>query len=91
MPVQFHSEFSAEGDRWKCVGGGGQFPTKNMWVPCVPTQSALFAWEATWGKALTLDMLQRRGWQLPNPCFLCSGAKETIHHLLLHCPITRFV
>ncbi|RVW67179.1 hypothetical protein CK203_062497 [Vitis vinifera] len=26
-----------------------------------PTKVAFFAWEATWGKVLTLDRLQRRG------------------------------
>ena len=27
-----------------------------------------------WGKVLTLDKLQRRGWQLPNRCYLCGCA-----------------
>ena len=40
-----------------------------------------FAWEATWGKVLTLDRLQRRGWQLPNQCFLCGCEEETINTL----------
>ncbi|RVX12477.1 hypothetical protein CK203_011494 [Vitis vinifera] len=30
-------------------------------VARVPTKVAFFAWEATWGKVLTLDKLQRRG------------------------------
>ena len=63
------------------------FPAKGIWVPNAPTKSAFFAWEAAWGKVLTLEKLQRRGWHLPNKCFLCGYAKETIHHLLLHCPI----
>ncbi|RVW27722.1 Transposon TX1 uncharacterized 149 kDa protein [Vitis vinifera] len=37
------------------------FPKKSIWVDKVPTKVAFFAWEATWEKILTLDMLQRRG------------------------------
>ncbi|RVW74669.1 putative ribonuclease H protein [Vitis vinifera] len=36
------------------------FPKKSIWVDKVPTKVAFFAWEATWEKILTLDMLQRR-------------------------------
>ena len=63
------------------------FQSKGSWVPCVPTKAVFFTWEAAWGKVLTLDKLQRRGWHLPNKCFLCGCAKETVHHLLLHCSV----
>ncbi|RVW43661.1 hypothetical protein CK203_080462 [Vitis vinifera] len=53
------------------------FPSRSIWVARVPTKVAFFAWEATWGKVLALDRLQRRGLQLPNRCFLvwlnCKG------------------
>ena len=53
-----------------------------------PSISAFFfAWEAAWGKVLTLDKLQKRGWQLPNSCYLCGQAEETVNHLLLHCSV----
>ena len=42
-----------------------------------------FAWEATWGKVLTLDRLQKKGWQLPN----CE--EETINHILIHCIVAK--
>ena len=42
------------------------FSSRSIWVARVPTKVAFFAWEATWGKVLTLDRLQRRGVQLPN-------------------------
>ena len=48
----------------------------------VPTKVAFFAWEATWGKVLTLDRLQRRGWQFPNCCFLCGCAEESVKEVL---------
>ena len=35
-----------------------------------------------WGKVLTLDQFQRRGWS--NWCFLCLGHEESIDNLLLH-------
>ncbi|RVW45688.1 hypothetical protein CK203_105137 [Vitis vinifera] len=47
-----------------------EFPARRIWVDKVPTKVCFFAWEATWGKVLTLDRLQIRGVQLPNCCFL---------------------
>ena len=38
------------------------FPKNKIWVERVPTKIMFFAWEATWGKILTLDRLQKRGW-----------------------------
>ena len=46
---------------------------------------SFFAWEASWGKALTLDQIQKRGWALANRCYLCHLNEESIDHLLLHC------
>ncbi|RVW96427.1 hypothetical protein CK203_029768 [Vitis vinifera] len=37
------------------------FPARRIWVDRVPTKVCFFAWEATWGKVLTLDRLQKRG------------------------------
>ncbi|RVX00507.1 putative ribonuclease H protein [Vitis vinifera] len=33
------------------------FPSKCVWVDKVPTKAVFFAWEAAWGKILTLDRL----------------------------------
>ena len=44
-----------------------------------------FAWEASWGKVLTLDQLKRKGIPLVNRCCLCEEYEETIDHLLIHC------
>ena len=49
---------------------------------------SFFAWEA-WAKALTLDMVQKRGRALANKRFMCLEKEETIDHLLLHCSKTR--
>ena len=55
----------------------------------MPSRMGFFAWEATWGKVLTLEQLQRRGFSLANRCFLCLSEEETVDHLLLHCVKTR--
>ena len=65
------------------------FPTSCIWVDRVLTKVAFFAWEATWGKVLTLDKLQKRGWQLPNCCFLCGCKEETVNHILIHYIVVR--
>ncbi|KAL6322200.1 hypothetical protein AAG906_005148 [Vitis piasezkii] len=65
------------------------FPKSCIWVDRVPTKVAFFAREATWGKVLTLNRLQKRGWQLPNCCFLCGCEEESVNHILIHCIVVR--
>ena len=47
------------------------------WGYCVQPKHRFFAWEASWGKILTLDQLQKRGIALANWCFLCQRCEET--------------
>ncbi|RVX20823.1 Protein HUA2-like 3 [Vitis vinifera] len=61
------------------------FPYSIIWSSCAPPKVGFFAWEASWGKVLTLDQLKKRRWSLPNRCLLCCAADETIDHLLIHC------
>ncbi|RVX19454.1 LINE-1 reverse transcriptase-like [Vitis vinifera] len=65
------------------------FPSRCIWVDSVPTKVAFYAWESTWGRVLTLDRLQKRGWQLPNCCFLCGCEEEIVNHILIHCTVVR--
>ena len=67
------------------------FPSKIIWNSCVQLKISFFAWEASWGRVLTLDRLQKRGWALANRCFLCQTCGESIDHLFLHCERTREV
>ncbi|RVW98496.1 hypothetical protein CK203_026866 [Vitis vinifera] len=67
------------------------FPSKIIWRSCAQPKISFFAWEASWGRVLTLDRLQKRGWVLANRCFLCQKCGESINHLLLHCERTREV
>ncbi|RVX21218.1 hypothetical protein CK203_002275 [Vitis vinifera] len=65
------------------------FPSSAIWKVTVQPKVSFFGWEATWGKALTLDQLQRRGWALANRCYLCQKHEESIDHILLHCEKVR--
>ena len=59
------------------------FPSGSVWRSSAPHKVAFFAWEASWGKVLTLDQLQRRDtfWQRG---IFCLFKAETVDHLL-HC------
>ena len=41
-------------------GPSASFPSNVIWNSCVQPKVSFFTWEATWGKALTLDQLQKR-------------------------------
>ena len=59
--------------------------------PYILTKVGFFAWEASWGKVLTLDQLKHRGRVLVNRCFLCQEEEEIVEHLLVHCPRARML
>eukprot|EP00253_Pinus_taeda_P019461 PITA_19461 len=44
-----------------------------------------FTWALLKGKILTTENLQKRGINGPSCCPNCCGAKETMHHLFVHC------
>ena len=64
---------------------------KIIWKSSVQPKVSFFAWETSWGKVLTLDQVQKRGWALVNRCCLCQAHEESINHLLLHREKTREV
>ena len=59
------------------------FPHRFIWKHRVPSKVGFFAWEATWGRILTLHMLKRCRKVLANRCFV-REEEETIDHLLLY-------
>ena len=61
------------------------FLHSTVWNSWAPIRAGFFAWEATWVRILTQDQLSRRGWRLPNRCYMCKVAKEMGDHVLLHC------
>ena len=65
------------------------FPCQIIWRSLAPAKVSFFVWEASHGKILTIDNLQRRGFSLVNRCYMCKGDSETVDHLLLHCEAAR--
>ena len=64
--------------------GDSIIPKKHhLEILCTP-KVTFFAWEATWGKALILDQVQRRGYSLANRCFFCHSEEEVDHILLYY-------
>ncbi|KAL6346928.1 hypothetical protein AAG906_003045 [Vitis piasezkii] len=53
------------------IGNPLSFPSDSIWRSSALLKVAFFAWEASWGKVLTLDQLQMRGFFLANRCFFC--------------------
>ena len=71
------------------LGDSSSFPTRSIWNSQVQPKISFFAWEVTWGKALTLDLVQKREWALANRYFMCHENEETIDHLIIHRVKTR--
>ena len=65
------------------------FLAKEIWGSYAPLRTHFFAWEAVWGKFLTIDMLMKRGWSMVNRCNLCKDNEESADHILIHCGRTR--
>ena len=59
------------------------------WFVKIPKRVAFFMWTAAHGRILTLDNLILRGLPLVNRCCMCCCNKETVDHLLLHCPVAH--
>ena len=67
------------------------FPALSVWNSLVPLKVGFFAWEASWGKVMTLDQLKKRGRPLANRCYLSEEERETLNHLLIHCPKAKML
>ena len=67
------------------------FPSYFVWNPWFPTKVSFFAWEAFWGRILTLNQLKKRGRALANIYFLCGEGEVIVDHLLVDCPVAWVV
>ena len=67
----------------------GGFPCKLTWKSLGPFRASFFLWEASHGKILTCDNLQKKGITLINRCFMCKGNSQSTDHLVLHCKLAR--
>ena len=73
------------------IMGDQGFPCKVIWRTLAPVKVSFFVWEASHGKILTIDNLQKRGFTLANRCYMCKGDSESVNHLLLHCKAARIL
>lgn len=60
------------------LGSSNSFAMRIIWNSWVPSKIGFFVREACWGKVLTLDQLQKRGWILANRFFLGKVDEESI-------------
>ena len=68
-------------------GPSRRAPIKILWNPYVPSKVGFFAWEAWWGKVLTMDQLKKRGFHLASKCPFCGKSEEMLEHVMIHCPL----
>lgn len=62
---------------------------KQLWKLNLPLNITMFVWRAIRGRLATKDNMRKRRVQLSSPtytCVFCDGCKESLDHLLLHCP-----
>ncbi|OVA01323.1 Reverse transcriptase zinc-binding domain [Macleaya cordata] len=64
---------------------------KLIWRKEIPSKVSFMVWCAARNAIPMSDNLIRRGMVLVNCCYLCNKGEETVHHLLLHCPVTALV
>ncbi|OVA10635.1 Reverse transcriptase zinc-binding domain [Macleaya cordata] len=77
----------------KCYKGwevdrGDEYPEKLIWSHNWPQKVSFFLWLLSHEKMLTIDMLKKKGWSIPNRCYLYNCEEETIRHLMFHCKVS---
>ena len=66
------------------------FPWKPLWKTKFPTKVSFFIWTASLGKILTIDNLRKRKVVMVVDWYcMCKRNRETIKHLLIHCPVAQ--
>jgi zinc-binding in reverse transcriptase len=59
----------------------------NLWSISAPLRVQIFIWLKVQNKILTLDNLNKRGWQMSNICYMCRNHDETVKHLFHDCTL----
>ena len=62
-----------------------------IWKLKCPLKSKIFCWFLFSSKALTWDVLCRKGWEGPGRCYLCKLVVESNYHLVMECSFTKVV
>ena len=63
------------------------FPWRLVWQSKVPPRVAFFSRLASLGNILTTDNLLKRSIIVLDQCYMSKRCRESVDHLLLHCPI----
>ena len=63
----------------------------NVWFNHLILKINIFWWTTIHGKIITIDNLMKRGFQIPNRCYMCKREEESINHLFLHCSFSSKV
>jgi zinc-binding in reverse transcriptase len=66
-------------------------PLRIIWNIKMPRRIEVFAWLLLQNKLFTIDNLIKRGWLLPNICYLCRRQQETAQHLFINREYTQRV
>jgi len=74
--------------KWLNVIGGWR---RHIWKWDMAQKIKLFIWLSIENKILTWETLQRKGWQGPNLCHLCSKDAESVYHLFVSCSLCQDV
>jgi zinc-binding in reverse transcriptase len=59
--------------------------TEIIWKLNMPTRVTIFIWLLLQDRLLTYDNLIKRGWCIPNMCYMCRSSIENAAHLFLEC------
>ncbi|CAN1759555.1 hypothetical protein LINPERHAP1_LOCUS7181 [Linum perenne] len=88
-PLTSTSEFSVKSFnsqiRKDKFPGVDDFPVDIIWNKVVPVKIQCFLWLCYHNRISTLDVLQSRGFSLPNRCVMCGIDEESSGHLFIHC------
>jgi zinc-binding in reverse transcriptase len=60
-----------------------------LWEIKAPPRVQVFLWMMMRNKLLTIDNMIRRGWMMPNMCYLCRMHIEISQHVFNDCSFTR--
>jgi zinc-binding in reverse transcriptase len=55
------------------------------------TRITVFMWLLLQNKLFTIDNLAKRGWMLPNICYICRNEQKMTQYLFQNCEFTRTV
>ncbi|XP_078168507.1 uncharacterized protein LOC144563006 [Carex rostrata] len=56
-----------------------------IWKLTAPMRILIFGWLVIKNRILTTNNLTRKGWELPNICYLCRKEAESVRHLFHAC------